>query len=840
MPKIVIDDMEIEVAPGTKVIQAAEQLGIMIPRFCYHPALGSVGACRVCAVKFLHGPFKGVQMSCMITSLDGMVVSTTDEEVVDFRRHVIEWLMLNHPHDCPVCDEGGHCLLQDLTVSGGHGIRSYLGNKRTYPDQYLGPLLQHEMNRCIHCYRCSRFYQEFTGYRDLGAMQSANRTYFGRFRDGILESPFSGNLSDICPTGVYTDKPSRFFGRRWDYQRAASLCIACSLGCHTIASARYRRVVRQEARFSAVVNGYFVCDRGRYSHFYAGLEDRPRRAAVDGREVSYDQAVRTADKRLSAIARQDGPRAVACVGSMRNSLETQAMAKWVCRSKEWRVPAFFVQSSEARTVKRAATRLEPDLAVSLHEVEDADFILVIGADPLNEAPMLALALRQAARKGAEVVALDPRPMVLPFRFQHIAMGPRDIPQYLGGLARGCLKRETVETFGPQALAWFDDLKTPGEMAASARAALGRTTATLSASQRPIIICGTEVMSEGEVDLAADFARLLSTEKRRPGLMYVLPGAGAFSAGLLMENDESLEQILSEIEGGSVKALILVESNPFWCFPDRQRLEQAFEKLDLLIVIDYLECETVQRAHVFLPAATLYETGAVFINQEARVQAALPVIKGGTPISQTGGGSHPPRSYGAGLPGGDPRAAWMILNELANDQAPSDFEVARAHLCDRIKELIPGLGALSAISDIPPDGVRLQRDGAETLRFAPKAGDGDKAPSDRGENFDVVLVDRTFGSEELSSYSACIRELERKPCVMIQLNDAHELGLRNGDAVEIEAKNGAVEATLCVKENMASGTLFMPRNRQIMWQKLGAGRTRIAKDRIRKLLPLSRE
>ena len=211
MPKLVIDDREIEVAPKTMVIEAAAQLGIMIPRFCYHPALGSVGACRVCAVKFLDGPLKGIQMSCMVAAQDGMVVSTTDPEAVEFRKSVIEWLMLHHPHDCPVCDAGGQCLLQDMTVSGGHGIRRYAGPKRTYIDQYLGPLVQHEMNRCIHCYRCSRYYQEFTGYHDLGVMRNANRTYFGRFQDGILESPFTGNLSDICPTGVYTDKPSRYF-----------------------------------------------------------------------------------------------------------------------------------------------------------------------------------------------------------------------------------------------------------------------------------------------------------------------------------------------------------------------------------------------------------------------------------------------------------------------------------------------------------------------------------------------------------------------------------------------------------------------------------------------------
>ena len=363
MPKIIIDDRDIEVAAGTKVIEAAEKLGIMIPRFCYHPALGSVGACRVCAVKFLQGPFKGVQMSCMVDAQDDMVVSTTDEEAVAFRKYIIEWLMLHHPHDCPVCDEGGHCLLQDMTVSGGHGMRRYLGKKRTYQDQYLGPLLQHEMNRCIHCYRCARFYQEFSGYRDLGTLQSANQTYFGRFKDGILESPFAGNLSDICPTGVYTDKPSRFFGRRWDYARSHSLCINCSLGCHTVASSRYRKVVRQEARLSNAVNGHFICDRGRYGFFYAGLQQRPRKSMIDGEVIASAEAVGVLKQKLEIVMNKAGAEAIACAGSSRSSLETLAMLKQVCQAKGWQPPAYFADTAIAQKVKSAVSRLLPPVAM---------------------------------------------------------------------------------------------------------------------------------------------------------------------------------------------------------------------------------------------------------------------------------------------------------------------------------------------------------------------------------------------------------------------------------------------------------------------------------------------
>ena len=495
MPKLIIDDKEIEVAPKTMVIEAAAQLGIMIPRFCYHPALGSVGACRVCAVKFVDGPLKGIQMSCMVEAQEGMIVSTTDEEAVAFRKSVIEWLMLHHPHDCPVCDAGGHCLLQDMTVSGGHGIRRYAGPKRTYQDQYLGPLIQHEMNRCIHCYRCSRFYQEFTGYHDLGVMCNANRTYFGRFEDGILESPFSGNLSDICPTGVYTDKPSRYFGRRWDYQREPSLCINCSLGCHTVASIKYREVKRQEARFSKEVNGYFICDRGRYGFFYASLDSRPRQASIDGENTTYDRALRAAIDKLGKIVGDSGTAAIAAVGSDRSSLETQAMLKYLCQLMDWRPPAFFMDPAVTSKVKASINRLEPDLAVSLREVEKADFVLCIGADPINEAPMLALAMRQAQRNGAKIVVVDPRPVPLPMDFDHLVAAVDDISALVGLLIKPAVDRETAASCGQNAAKFFDTLSNRNLIAGYQADLFKAATDDLKKSQRPVIVCGSDILPD---------------------------------------------------------------------------------------------------------------------------------------------------------------------------------------------------------------------------------------------------------------------------------------------------------------------------------------------------------
>jgi len=830
MPKLVIDDREVEVAPGTKVIEAAEKLGIIIPRFCYHPALGSVGACRVCAVKFLQGPFKGVQMSCMVDAKDGMVVSTIDKEAVEFRKYVIEWLMLHHPHDCPVCDEGGQCLLQDMTVSGGHGIRRYLGQKRTYTDQYLGPLLQHEMNRCIHCYRCARFYQEFGGYSDLGAMQSANRTYFGRFKDGILESPFSGNLSDICPTGVYTDKPSRFFGRRWDFERSPSLCINCSLGCHTVVSSRYRKVVRQEARFSNTVNGYFICDRGRYGFFYDGLQERPRQARVDGDEVLFDLGIKFLSTKLEEISRSAGSKAIAWAGSTRNSVETQAMLKRVCELKGWAEPSYLADQVLTGKVKSALSCLGPELGVSLRQVEAADFILVLGADPINEAPMLALAMRQASRAGARIVAIDPRPIFLPFKFTHLPLALDDLDPSISALIKAAIDRDTVEKLGQKAVEFYDALLQGDGYSALSNEQISNLGEELKRSQRPLVVCGTEIVRETTPKRATDLALLLKAAKKMAGLSFLMPGANAFGAALFSRIENSFEKTIEDIENGAVKALVLVESNPFWQFPDRARLERALDRLDLFAVCDYIDSAAVHKAQVFLPTATLFEAGGVFINQEGRVQAASKALAGGISVAQAGGGDHPPRVYGGGIPGSDARAAWQILAALA-DFEPHPAEKLRSEIWHWLVETIPEFAGMPSVEQLPDDGIRIISDIRPPDRFSVG---GITGSEDLSRNFELIAVEWTFGTEELSAHSACLAGLAGVPCIFIHRNDAESLNLVDGDRLSVEVGRGTIAVQLQVAHSMAAGTLVIPRHKDLDWQVMGTGRAWVRKDRIRKV------
>ena len=676
MPKLIIDDRKIEVAQGVKVIAAAEQAGIMIPHFCYHPALGSVGACRMCAVKFLDGPVHGLQMSCMVEAKDGMVVSSTDDEAVDFRRFIIELMMLNHPHDCPVCDEGGHCLLQDETVSGGHAMRRYMGKKRTHRDQYLGELVQHEMNRCIQCYRCKRFYQDFCGYRDFGVMGIAGRTYFGRYSDGPLENPFSGNLIDICPTGVLTDKPARFKGRRWDFQRAPSLCIHCSLGCHTVVSARYRELIRVEARYNEKINGHFICDRGRFGFAFANHPDRPRQARIHGNAATFEDALRTAAERLSTISQSAGPNAIASAASSRSSVETQMGLKFLAQALGWRSPAFFMDRLQQDKVSAAVDRLNPDLVISLREVEHADAILVLGADPIREAPMLALAMRQAQRNGAKVAVLDPRPISLPFEYEHWPLTPTDLNSTLQELTRSVLSGSAAESQGQDALAALDAISpyTSGIHQPAPR--LQALEAMLQNSRRPVVVCGTDIVSLSVITAAADLALQLQAGNKRTGLFYVLPGANAFGAAIASAGGEPFSEILGAIENGQVRALLLVETDPLYHFPDPERVKNTLGKLELLVVLDYLPNRItglVEQTpatmgvsalmHIMIPTLTHFETRASFINQEGRLQRTTPVHAHGLPLSQLTGGNHPPREFRNDIPGAGAKAAWQILSEL---------------------------------------------------------------------------------------------------------------------------------------------------------------------------------
>ncbi len=774
MPKLTIDNREVTVPAGTNVLQAAQSLGIVIPHFCYHEALGAVGACRLCAMQFVAGPVEGIQMACMVEARDGMVVSTLDEAAVELRSHVIEWLMVDHPHDCPVCDEGGECQLQDMTVAGGHGLRRYHGKKQTYHNQNLGPFIHQEMNRCITCYRCVRTYRDYCGGMDFGVFGSRNRVSFGRFREGPLQSRFSGNLVDVCPTGAFTAKPFRFKSRIWDLQEAPSICPHCSLGCSTIPGGRYRELQRVRAGINRQVNGFFICDRGRFGYAHVNHPERPRQARVDGLKVALPAAVLAAGQRIQAIVAQHGPHSVAFLGSARASLEANALLRlWAERTGSAHL-LYESHRERDRSARMLAARLGKH-ARSLADLQTSDLIILVGADPLAEGPLAALAMRQAVRAGGRIVAIDPRPVELPCTFQHLPVGPDRLSHVLNAIAGG----------------------RPDALTAIERASLHPLLQDLETAKAPILIGGVDLLGSTGVKTLLDAGEAQSTAERRAGVMLLLGGANSYGGALLTSTHHDFDTFIDQIQEGKIKALVCLESDPYRDACEPARAQAALGRLELLVCLDCTPSLAAQRADIFLPSRATAEMSGSFVNNEGRLQAFQQVLEPGTPIRETAGGGHPAREFTGKTPGATPAPAWQILAQIlgvAGDLNSVRQRIAEQHVIFRALPGLPAGGAGVYLAGPTQSAVPV---GAELRRHA------------AGDSLPLLAVQTFAGSDWLAHLSAPLQAIEQAPAVWIHPELAARLGFRAGDQGRLTTALGQCQVSIQIQPNMAPGLVLAP-------------------------------
>ncbi len=666
MVQIFVENKPYEVKPDQNLLDACLSLGFDLPYFCWHPALHSVGACRQCAVKQFrdeNDTSGRIVMACMTPAANGVRISIDDREARAFRAGVIEWLMLNHPHDCPVCDEGGECHLQDMTVMTGHSRRRYRGAKRTFINQDLGPFVNHEMSRCIQCYRCVRFYGDYAGGGDLAAFSLRSQVYFGRHQSGVLESPFSGNLAEICPTGVFTDKSlKRHYARKWDLETAPSVCVHCALGCNTIPGARYGSLRRISNRFNGAVNGYFLCDRGRYGYEFVNSPRRLRQPLLrKGRSGPAAPVSATAAlRRLREIISDSR---VAGIGSPRASLEANFALRRLVG------PAMFasgMSEGDWRLAQKTSRILKegPARSVSLDEVRRADAVLVLGEDVTNFAPMLDLALRQSVRQ-------------MPVRETSGAIPPWDdkamreaVQQRRGPLFIATPAPTSLDAIATTAWrAAPDEIARLGFMVASlldksapAPAGLGsreRSIATaiaaaLGEAERPLVIAGTGLGSEAVLEAAANVAWTLSAGGRTAGLCLTLPEANSMGAALM--EGGPISRAVEAIESGSADTVVILE-NDLCRRAAPSLVENLFEKARHVIVIDSLINPTVARAGVALPAATFAESDGTFVSSEGRAQRYFKVMPPSGEVMESW------RWLAAMGPAAD---AWRMVGEVAKD------------------------------------------------------------------------------------------------------------------------------------------------------------------------------
>tara|TARA_B110000858_G_scaffold198463_1_gene265306 strand:+ start:3520 stop:6252 length:2733 start_codon:yes stop_codon:yes gene_type:complete len=633
MAKIVIDGVEYEVNPDNNLLQECLSQGLDLPYFCWHPSMGSVGACRQCAVKqYRDADDKEgmLVMACMTPAADGAIISIEDEGAKSFRSDVIESLMISHPHDCPVCEEGGECHLQDMTQMSGHNYRRYDKKKRTHRNQYLGPFINHEMNRCITCYRCVRYYGDYAGGTDLSAQASHHHVYFGRHEEGVLESEFSGNLVEVCPTGVFTDKAfSENYSRKWDLQTAPSVCVGCSVGCNTAPGERYGNLRRIVNRYNSEINGYFLCDRGRSGFDFVNNRDRllepVQRVDNTGELLTGDQ--------VKAVIKEFTADGTIGIGSPRASNESNFALRAMVGEENFYAGYSDVEHESMQVILDLAS----DTAFhspSVREIEAADAILVLGEDVTNVAPRIALALRQSVRNKAKELADESR-----------------IPQWQDAAVRELAQhdRSPLSILSP-AVSRLDDIASDriieslpsvvaigqqiaNKISASAPSAaaspehsdvIEKIAAQLKAAKRPLIIAGNSNGSD-LIKAAANIARALHDDGDKPAidLCLLVPEVNSVGMGLMADAAKPLGAALEKLASGAAKRVIVLE-NDLYRRAAKTTVDIALTAAEKVLVLDQLATATTANADVVLPATAFSEHEATYINYEGRAQLSFQV------------------------------------------------------------------------------------------------------------------------------------------------------------------------------------------------------------------------
>ncbi|SNY54531.1 NADH-quinone oxidoreductase subunit G [Pantoea sp. GL120224-02] len=628
MATIHVDGKEYDVNGADNLLQACLSLGLDIPYFCWHPALGSVGACRQCAVKQFQNAedTRGrLVMSCMTPASDGTFISIDDGEAKEFRESVVEWLMTNHPHDCPVCEEGGNCHLQDMTVMTGHSFRRYRFTKRTHQNQDLGPFISHEMNRCIACYRCVRYYKDYADGKDLGVYGAHDNVYFGRPEDGTLESEFSGNLVEICPTGVFTDKThSERYNRKWDMQFAPSICQQCSVGCNTSPGERYGELRRIENRYNGTVNHYFLCDRGRFGYGYVNRKDRPRhpvqKRGNDWVSLNAAQAVNAAADVLRQAKRVIG------IGSPRASIESNFALRELVGAENFStgMPA----AEQARVELMLKVLQEGGIYTpSLREIESYDAVLVLGEDLTQVGARVALSVRQAVKGKAREMAAA----------QKVADWQIAAILNIGQHAKHPLFVTNVdETRLDDIAAWsyrapVEDQARLGFAIANAldeaapavsgfdsklNGKLDVVVQALAGAKKPLIISGTHSGSTAMIEAAANVAKALKGRGADVGITFLAGAANSFGLGLM--GGQSLDSALEQLDKGEAEALVVLENDLYRHAP-KATVDAALHNTAHVIVVDHQRTATLEKAGLVLSTASFAESDGTSINQEGRAQ-----------------------------------------------------------------------------------------------------------------------------------------------------------------------------------------------------------------------------
>ena len=748
---ITVDGRAVEAKPGELLINACEQSGSFVPHFCYHPRMSAVGMCRQCIVE-VEGPRgKALVVSCMTPVAEGQVVSTTSEPAKRAQEGVLELLLANHPLDCPVCDKGGECPLQDQAFSHGPGESRYVEEKRHYEKPIpISDLVFLDRERCILCDRCTRFASEVAGDPLISFTSRGNNTQVMTFPDEPFSSYFSGNTVQICPVGALTASPYRFKARPWDLEQVESTCTTCSVGCRTVVQSSRDELVRYQGVDIESVNWGWLCDRGRFNFESVNSKNRVHAPLVrkDGElvDATWSSALDAAGRILRTVINDKGPDAVAIIGGARGSNE-DAFA-WAKLADALGITARDSQLGDGMPAEVFAL---PQATIA--EVCAARTVLLLAPDLKEELPVLYLRLRDAAEKRqTRIIEVSPRATGLAdYAWKSVRHDPGDQPRVVSEL-----------------------LASPD---VAAQLALGNVA----------VVVGRGNLAESPEFSLLAVGAVLSAQPEARVLPVVRRGnvRGAVIAGLTPQQaDGDTNAILAAAAAGKVECLVLLGADPFTDVPDADLVRRAFAAVKHVIAVDTFVTESSRHAEVLLPAAAYGEKMGTTTNCEGRVSDVAQKI----------------------TTAGTARPDWMIAAELAMELG---VDLGYSSYGEVHAAMTTGIAAFAPVAEaraVRREGVVIAHPVAVRITAAATSA----AP--RLNHQFRLLVSRVLYDQAVStSQSPSLAPLARDAGIHLHSSDALRLGVREGSDLRVAANGSAVVLPLVIDDAVSRGVAFVPFN-----------------------------
>jgi NADH-quinone oxidoreductase subunit G len=764
---LIIDGREVSATEGEMLHDAAKRGDVEIPVFCYEPKLGEpVGACRMCLVEVEGIP--KLQTSCSTPVRDGMVVHTRTDQVKEAQSAVVEFLLVNHPLDCPVCDKGGECPLQDISYGWGPGKSRFTDPKRHFEKPIeLSPLVAIDRERCILCYRCVRFSQEVAEDEQLQLLERGDRTFVGTFDDRPYVAPFHGNITDLCPVGALTSYTYRFRARPWDIEQAGSVCTLCPSQCNVNFTVRDEQVKRVVARDNPDVDDGWLCDRGRYGFEMFGAEERVRGTRLrGGAETPWEEAIAKAAAALKA----GGSKAAAIAGDASN--EEGYLVQRILREA---LGSPHVDSRPSRGASRdALVRLAaPEISAAVHDIDGADAILVVGTDPLHSSPILDLRIRKAIRRnGAKLVVATEGPTALDGGAEAVARyAPGGAGAFLAELAAAVGTADVLQDAENVVVIWGERIGREGDAAVDALLDLASALSLASTD-------GSGLLEVPELTNARGLREVGCLPDAGPGLTATAAGKGT-------------ESIRAALESGELKTLLLFGADPLRDFPDTEAWKNALAKADHVICFSMFESPTTAMADVVFPLETHAEKDGTVTHPDGRLQRVRPSA------------SRP----------GDIRPNWGVLAELSLALGLDTGVSSQPSAFAALTAAVPFYSGITD-SEIGGRGIRWQDTQGSTqlpdLGGASTPGSPDTQHTSASADPGVLALStyRDLWAGPITELNPPLRFLQPQQRVELSVADAERLGLKAGDEVSVSRNGTSVRARVAIRVRVPEGVCLL--------------------------------